>query len=195
MLVKIVSISFYFSHEYQLYFSRQLSACLLLSLAAGQKVWPAGVSPAACPNYPDCSLTPAGYAGAPTEFPAGVWPAACPDYPYCSLAPAAPAGNDIHLTNSLTNLLSCPQVTSTPLDTPQVCQGPPVPTTLTATSYGYTQSLHRTQAFIIVDHITRYLAVRRLLCLHHIGIVCLKYIHLYNQLDKITQGRFRGIDQ
>ena len=114
-----------------------MSAFVLASLATlCQSQWPAGVSPAACPNYPDCSLVPGGYAGAVSQYPAGVWPAACPDYPYCSLAPAAPAGKNItptSLGNSFTNCLVC-QVMSTQLATLQVSQEPPVPTTLTATS-------------------------------------------------------------
>ena len=138
MLVKIVSISISISapkpHSGP---PSQLSACMVVSLGLCQTQWPAGVSPAACPNYPDCSLVPGGYAGAVSQYPAGVWPAACPDYPYCSApaAPAAPTGNNIHLSNSLTNLLSCLQVISTQLDTLQVCQQPSVPTTPTATSY------------------------------------------------------------
>merc|ERR1712018_155472 len=64
--------------------------CLPLSGQAAQ--WPAGVSPAACPNYPDCSLTPAGYAGAVSSYPAGVRPGSCPDYPYCTGAAAVPVG-------------------------------------------------------------------------------------------------------
>ena len=48
--------------------------------------WPAGVSPAACPNYPYCdSLTavvPLGYVNT-AGYPAGVNAAVCPGYPYC----------------------------------------------------------------------------------------------------------------
>merc|ERR1712061_285327 len=66
-----------------------LFACLV-GLASCQ--WPAGVSPAACPNYPDCSLTPASYAGAVSAYPAGVLPGACPDYPYCTGGAAVPQG-------------------------------------------------------------------------------------------------------
>ena len=140
MLVKIVSISVSISPtKPDSAPPCQLSACVVLSLGLCQSQWPAGVSPAACPNYPDCSLVPGGYAGAVSQYPAGVWPAACPDYPYCSLAPAAPAapaGNNtslISLCNSFTNCLMC-QVMSTQLATLQVSLEPPVPTTLTATS-------------------------------------------------------------
>merc|ERR1711997_482727 len=70
-----------------------LSACVLVSLTVSQTQWPAGVSPAACPNYPDCSLVPGGYAGAVSQYPAGVWPAACPNYPYCNAQTVdAPSG-------------------------------------------------------------------------------------------------------
>merc|ERR1711997_687240 len=64
------------------------------------------------------------------------------------------------LTAQLLPLLQLLLVISTQLDTLQVCQQPPVPTTLTAisnqliTGYGYTQSHQRTQTFIIVDHVT-----------------------------------------
>merc|ERR1712212_980461 len=68
-----------------------VSLCLVSALVSGAQ-YPAGVSPAACPNYPDCSLTPAGYAGAVSAYPAGVVPGTCPDYPYCSGAGAVPAG-------------------------------------------------------------------------------------------------------
>merc|ERR1712212_828883 len=47
-----------------------VSLCLVSALVSGAQ-YPAGVSPAACPNYPDCSLTPAGYAGAVSAYPAG----------------------------------------------------------------------------------------------------------------------------
>ena len=100
MLVKIVSISISISAPKSNSAPPcQLSACVVLSLGLCQSQWPAGVSPAACPNYPDCSLVPGGYAGAVSQYPAGVWPAACPDYPYCSApaAPAAPTGNNIDL--------------------------------------------------------------------------------------------------
>ena len=75
-----------------------LQACFLTFLAMAnafpQKVWPAGVSPAACPNYPDCDNTIDPTLGvarnAPTpnvpslQFPAGVSAAACPDFPFCT---------------------------------------------------------------------------------------------------------------
>ncbi|KAK3921351.1 Cuticle protein 1 [Frankliniella fusca] len=54
--------------------------------------YPAGVSPASCPNYPYCS----GHIGAPgpvaapplpgfssRQYPDGISPATCPNYPYC----------------------------------------------------------------------------------------------------------------
>merc|ERR1712080_440783 len=47
---------------------------------------PAGVSAAACPNYPFCNLAPivpVGYVNT-AGYPAGVSAAACPGYPYCS---------------------------------------------------------------------------------------------------------------
>ena len=47
--------------------------------------WPAGVSPAACPNYPFCNVAPVvplGYTNT-AGYPAGVSAAACPGYPYC----------------------------------------------------------------------------------------------------------------
>merc|ERR1711890_165336 len=47
--------------------------------------WPAGVSPAACPNYPFCGLSPivpVGYVNT-AGYPAGVSAAICPGYPYC----------------------------------------------------------------------------------------------------------------
>ena len=88
-------------HKIPLNFSQSiilLQACFLTFLAMAnafpQKVWPAGVSPAACPNYPDCdnSIDPTlGVArNAPTpnvpslQFPAGVSAAACPDFPFCT---------------------------------------------------------------------------------------------------------------
>lgn len=51
--------------------------------------YPAGVSAAACPNYPYCgilgnSVGLAAYQNwIPREYPAGVPAAACPNYPYC----------------------------------------------------------------------------------------------------------------
>jgi len=58
------------------------------------KVYPPGVHPAACPNYPDCSTTGVNfatgirYADIPTVkvYPAGVPAAACPNFPYCNEA-------------------------------------------------------------------------------------------------------------
>jgi hypothetical protein len=48
--------------------------------------WPAGVSPASCPNYPFCNsvvpIVPLGYVNT-AGYPAGVSAAACPGYPYC----------------------------------------------------------------------------------------------------------------
>merc|ERR1719369_2426516 len=47
--------------------------------------WPAGVSPAACPNYPYCGLNadiPTGYTNT-AGYPTGVSAAVCPGYPYC----------------------------------------------------------------------------------------------------------------
>ncbi|KAE8750966.1 Cuticle Protein CPCFC 1 [Frankliniella occidentalis] len=54
--------------------------------------YPAGVSPASCPNYPYCS----GHIGAPgpvaapplpgfssRQYPDGISPSTCPNYPYC----------------------------------------------------------------------------------------------------------------
>merc|ERR1712126_607912 len=43
---------------------------------------PAGVSAAFCPNYPFCTIVPAGYVNT-AGYPAGVSAAACPGYPYC----------------------------------------------------------------------------------------------------------------
>lgn len=71
--------------------------------SASVKVWPAGVSPAACPNYPDCDNTidpTLGVArqsiGVPSvpalQYPAGVSAAACPDFPFCTQRSAVPVG-------------------------------------------------------------------------------------------------------
>merc|ERR1711997_168916 len=84
---------------------RFMAFCALMALAsaAPQKVWPAGVSPAACPNYPDCSTNidptsgiPYTAAGVPAaapalQWPAGVSPAACPNFPNCdaNIAPTS----------------------------------------------------------------------------------------------------------
>lgn len=40
--------------------------------------YPAGVNPAACPNYPYCDT------GAHRQYPAGLSAASCPNYPYCA---------------------------------------------------------------------------------------------------------------
>jgi len=56
------------------------------------KVYPPGVHPAACPNFPDCPTTGINfatgihYADIPQvkAYPAGVPPAACPNFPYCN---------------------------------------------------------------------------------------------------------------
>lgn len=56
--------------------------------------YPAGVNPAACPNYPYCDNGhAAAYHGAPAaaplpgyhsrQYPAGLSAASCPNYPYC----------------------------------------------------------------------------------------------------------------
>ena len=75
-----------------------------MTSAAPQKIWPAGVSPAACPNYPHCDnnidptlgvprTIPAVPAAAPAlQWPAGVSPAACPNYPNCATASIVPVG-------------------------------------------------------------------------------------------------------
>jgi len=60
------------------------------------KVYPPGVSPAACPNYPDCSTTGVNfatgikYADIPQVkvYPAGVPAAACPNFPFCNESPS-----------------------------------------------------------------------------------------------------------
>merc|ERR1712044_9066 len=98
-------------------------ACFLTFLAMAnafpQKVWPAGVSPAACPNYPDCdnSIDPTlGVArNAPTpnvpslQFPAGVSAAACPDFPFCTQRSAVPSDIPILLDFPLVSLLPLAQ--------------------------------------------------------------------------------------
>merc|ERR1719410_2312267 len=63
----------------------------LALVAAASAQWPAGVSPAACPNYPYCNeaAAPVAYAAAalPADpalrYPAGVSAASCPNYPDC----------------------------------------------------------------------------------------------------------------
>ncbi|XP_071448531.1 cuticle protein 1-like [Hetaerina americana] len=75
------------------------AACVAAAMCVEADRYPAGLSPALCPNYPHCdnalialhssnpsAVTP--YA-APLyhygrEYPAGVHPAACPNYPYCN---------------------------------------------------------------------------------------------------------------
>ncbi|CAG7733688.1 unnamed protein product [Allacma fusca] len=72
--------------------SKALLVVLLLAFVAisfAQERYPAGVSPASCPNYPFCNVAgngaPAGYVfdRVNHQYPAGVHPAACPSYPYC----------------------------------------------------------------------------------------------------------------
>ena len=69
-------------------FSRQIVLSLAL-VAAVSAQWPAGVSPAACPNYPFCNeaAAPVAYAALPADpalrYPAGVSAASCPNYPDC----------------------------------------------------------------------------------------------------------------
>ena len=85
---------------------KKASFCALLALAsaAPQTIWPPGVSPAACPNYPICdnnldptsgiarSLTGVPAANPALQWPAGVSPAACPNYPHCGTASIVPVG-------------------------------------------------------------------------------------------------------
>ncbi|XP_037093047.1 cuticle protein 1-like [Pollicipes pollicipes] len=71
---------------------------VLIAACAAQVQYPAGVSPAACPNYPYCgddantlaalNLARLAPSGAPLarEYPAGLAPAACPNFPYCNNA-------------------------------------------------------------------------------------------------------------
>ena len=74
---------------------RQIVLSLAL-VAAASAQWPAGVSPAACPNYPYCNeaaapvAAPVAYAAAAAlpadpalRYPAGVSAASCPNYPDC----------------------------------------------------------------------------------------------------------------
>ena len=70
---------------------------LAMASSAPQKVWPAGVSPAACPNFPNCDASidptsgfvrtvvqaPVGYVNT-AGYPAGLSAAACPNYPFCA---------------------------------------------------------------------------------------------------------------
>merc|ERR1711997_573585 len=83
-------------------FTKLVCVSVVLALAQGfpqapvQKVWPAGVSPAACPNYPDCDNNIDPTLGVPRQapspaypalkWPAGVAPASCPNFPDCSTA-------------------------------------------------------------------------------------------------------------
>ena len=74
---------------FQHIFPRQIVLSLAL-VAAASAQWPAGVSPAACPNYPYCgeAAAPVAYAAAlPADpalrYPAGVSAASCPNYPDC----------------------------------------------------------------------------------------------------------------
>ena len=77
-----------------------MHACLVVLMlvaaaSARVTVYPPGVSPAACPNWPIC---PAGvdpatghrYADIPKVkvYPAGVPAAACPNFPYCNETPS-----------------------------------------------------------------------------------------------------------
>ena len=74
-----------------------------MASGAAQKVWPAGVSPAACPDYPNCNNNidptlgvPRGALNVPgipaLQYPAGVAAAACPDFPYCTQRSEVPVG-------------------------------------------------------------------------------------------------------
>ena len=71
------------------YFWQIIAIALVAAAASAQRQWPAGVSPAACPNYPFCGeespvLAYASLgAGPATQWPAGVSPASCPNYPNC----------------------------------------------------------------------------------------------------------------
>ena len=79
---------------FQCIFPRQIVLSLAL-VAAASAQWPAGVSPAACPNYPYCGEAAAPVAAAPVayaaalpadpalRYPAGVSAASCPNYPDC----------------------------------------------------------------------------------------------------------------
>ena len=59
----------------------------LVSVASAASILPAGVDPAACPNYPYCDEAAAvlTYSGVPVtrQYPAGVSAASCPNYPHC----------------------------------------------------------------------------------------------------------------
>ena len=79
-----------------LYLSKAFCAMLAMASSAPQKVWPAGVSPAACPDYPNCYTNIDPTLGVPyttnvgvpaaapaLQWPAGVSPAACPNFPNC----------------------------------------------------------------------------------------------------------------
>jgi len=83
----------------------QLSLALLMvaTVASGYpflqapvaKIWPPGVSPAACPNFPDCRAgidfaTGHLISDIPTVkvYPAGVPPASCVNFPFCNEGPS-----------------------------------------------------------------------------------------------------------
>jgi len=60
-----------------------------------QKVWPPGISPAACPDFPNCPpgvnpYTGIKYADIPVQkvYPANSPAAACVNYPYCNETPS-----------------------------------------------------------------------------------------------------------
>ncbi|PSN32952.1 Cuticle protein 1, partial [Blattella germanica] len=73
-----------------------LAAIVAVAVAQADK-YPAGLSPALCPNYPHCdnalialysNNAPAVPYASAYNYPAGVSPAACPNYPFCgALAP------------------------------------------------------------------------------------------------------------
>merc|ERR1712055_517514 len=77
------------SPEEAQWFADQLALLQQQVVARGKRAtteWPAGVSPASCPNYPLCNLTPIaplGYVNT-AGYPAGVSAAAFPNFPYCA---------------------------------------------------------------------------------------------------------------
>ena len=84
-------------------FKASLLALIAMASGAAQKVWPAGVSPAACPDYPNCNNNidptlgvPRGSLNVPgipaLQSPAGVAAAACPDFPFCTQRSEVPVG-------------------------------------------------------------------------------------------------------
>ena len=98
-------------------FPRQIVLSLAL-VAAASAQWPAGVSPAACPNYPYCgeAAAPVAYAAALSadpalRYPAGVSAASCPNYPDCfqgrnssvSLSLSSARGLPITMETNITN--------------------------------------------------------------------------------------------